>query len=185
MANLTPSAAWHWLTIDKRVALRYGISQAEVHQTPVTHVSHATDHATNATNALAFTLEHAELFWTFWHALEPLQYSEAGRFAAAIDATACVSFMQQQGQKSWHFQAVSASYRPDTTDLVLLAGQASALALVIEAGEQSSLVLLLDNILSLSGKQLTGGQAILVLNNRLIAWQPQASRHTPLLPKTA
>ena len=88
MANFTPSAFWTWLTADGRLALRYGVSPSEIQLTPVTAMAVGTE----ATSAFAFTLEHAELFWTFWHALEPLHYAEQGRFAAAIDATACVCF---------------------------------------------------------------------------------------------
>ncbi len=181
MANFTPSAFWTWLTADGRLALRYGVSPSEIQLTPVTAMAVGSE----ATSAFAFTLEHAELFWTFWHALEPLHYAEQGRFAAAIDATACVCFLQQQGQKSWHFQTISKNHTPNTSDIVVLAGnECSALALVIDAGEHSSLVLLLEDLISLSGKQLLGGQPILVLHNRLQAWQPLPV-HVSHLPKTA
>jgi len=181
MANFTPSAFWTWLTTDGRLALRYGAAPSEIHLTPVISMPHSVE----AGSAFAFTLEHAEMFWTFWHALEPIQYAEPGRFAAAIDATASVCYLQQQGQKSWHFQTISKNYAPVTGDIVLLAGvECSALALVLDVSEHSSLVLLLENIVSLSGKQLAGGQPILVLHNRLQAWQPRPVRVSHL-PKTA
>jgi hypothetical protein len=181
MANFTPSPSWTWLTTNDRLALRYGAAPSELQLTPV----NALPRSVEAGSAFAFTLEHAEMFWTFWHALEPLQYAEAGRFAAAIDATACNCFLPQQGQKSWHFQQISTHYFPTTGEIVLLAGQSSGLALVAAAGEQSSVVLILENLVSLAGKQLQSGHPILVLNNRMMLWQPQPSIRPQLLPKTA
>ena len=185
MANFTPSASWTWLTTNGRLALRYGAAPSELQVTPVSSMQHVMQHSVEAGSAFAFTLEHAEMFWTFWHALEPLQYAEQGRFAAAIDATACLCFLQQQGQKSWHFQTISSNFVPSCSDIVLLAGvDCSALALVLDASEHSSLVLLLANLTSLSGKLIAGGTPILLLNNRLQAWQPQPIRVSHL-PKTA
>ncbi len=181
MANFTPSATWTWLTTNGRLALRYGTAPNELQLSNALPMQHSAE----AGSAFAFTLEHAELFWTFWHALEPLKYPDSGRFAAVIDAIACVCFIKLQGQKSWHFQTVSTNFRPVAGDIVCLSGQqCTALALVLEPGEQSSLLLLLDNLISLSGKLVAGGLPILVLNNRLQPWQPR-SVGAANLPKTA
>ena len=181
MANFTPSASWTWLTSQQQLALRYGVVSTEQQLTPVL----STEFAAEAGSAFAFTLAHAELFWTFWHALEPLQFSEPGRFAAAVDATACACFLPQQGQKSWHFQTLSTNYVPAIGDLVLLAGAGTAArALVVDVNGQSSLVLLLEDLVSLSGKPLAGGKPMMVLHNRLQVWQVPAN-HSTALPKSA
>lgn len=188
MASFSPTPKWRWQLDQQQVALCYqqGVNYCS-HQTPATLAMYAnfTKFATCQDFCQDFTLEHAQLYWTFWHALEPLQYPEQGRFAASVDATACACFMAVQGQKSWHLQVVSQSYQPEIGELVVLTGNTLGLALVIQVAEQSSLVLLLEDLVSLSDKVIRSGQALCLLNNRLEPWRPMPSVHPHTVLKSA
>ncbi len=188
MASFSPTPQWCWTLTQQHIALCYqqGANQLS-HQTPATFEIYANlaKFSTRPDFCQDFTLEHAQLYWTFWHALEPLQYPEQGRFAASVDATACASFMAVQGQKSWYLQVVSQCYQPLVGELVVLTGNTHALALVIQATTQSSLVLLLEDLVALSDKLIRSGQPLALLNNRLEPWQPMPSLNSRIVLKSA
>jgi hypothetical protein len=170
MSASTPSAKWQWL-VNEQLQLDTGVA---VQSTPFSLPQLITIEETH------FTLEQAQFYWTFWHALEQLQFSEAACFAATVDALCCQQFVRQTGHKSWGFNPVSQHFQPTIAELVFLAGRASMLAIVTNNYGASSQLLLLDSGENLQGKQLLAGQAIVVLNDRLqpaLQQKPTPQRH--------
>ncbi len=170
MSASTPSAQWQWL-VNEQLQLDTGVA---VQTTPFSPQQLVTIEETH------FTLEQAQYYWTFWHALEQLQLNEAACFAATVDALCCQQFVRQTGHKSWGFSPVSQHYQPPIAELVFLAGRASMLAMVTNSYGASSQLLLLDSGENLQGKQLFAGQVIVVLNDRLqpaLQQKPVPHRH--------
>lgn len=167
MSASTPSAKWQWL-VNEQLQLDTGVA---VQTTPFFQ------HQLVAIEDTHFTLEQAQYFWTFWHALEQLQLSEAACFAASVDALCAQQFVRQTGHKSWGFTPVSQQFQPAIAELVFVAGRVAMLAIVTNSYGASSQLLLLDSGENLQGKQLLAGQALVVLNDRL---QPaQLQKPTP------
>ncbi len=157
MSASTPSAKWQWL-VNEQLQLDTG---AVVQSTPFS------PQQLNTIEQTHFTLEQAQYYWTFWHALEQLQLDEAACFAATVDALCSQQFVRQTGHKSWGFSPVSQQYQPAIAELVLVAGRVSLLAIVTNSYGASSQLLLLDSGENLQGKQLFAGQVMVVLNDRL------------------
>lgn len=170
MSATTPSARWQWL-VNEQLQLDTGV---RVQSTPFLSQQLIPIEDTH------FTLEQAQWYWTFWHALESLQLDEMACFAAAVDALCCQQFVRQTGHKSWGFTMVSEHYQPPVAELVLLCGQVAMLAIVTNCYGASSQLLLLDSGENLQGKQLFAGQALVVLNDRLqpaLQQKPVPHRH--------
>jgi len=170
MSASTPSARWQWL-ITEQLQLDTG---AFIQTTPFSLQQLIAIEETH------FTLEQAQWYWTFWHALETLQLNESACFAASVDALCCQQFVRQTGHKSWGFVPVSEHYQPPVAELVLLSGKVAMLAIVTNSYGVSSQLLLLDSGENLQGKQLLAGQALVVLNDRLqpaLQQKPLPQRH--------
>lgn len=174
MSAYTPTAKWQWQApsqLHPQLQLDTGLF---AHQTPFSVQQLVTIDDTH------FTLEQAQYYWTFWHALEQLQLNEAACFAAAVDALCCQQFVRQTGHKSWGFTPVSQHYQPAIAELVLLAGRHAMLAIVTNSYGASRQLLLLDSGENLQGKPLLAGQALVVLNDRLqpaLQQKPLPQRH--------
>jgi hypothetical protein len=170
MSATTPSARWQWL-VNEQLQLDTGVM---VQSTPFLASQLV------AIEDKHFTLEQAQWYWTFWHALESLHFSDTACFAAAIDALCCHQFVKQSGHKSWGFSVVSEQYQPEVAELVLLSGKVGMLGIVTNSYGASCQLLLLDSGENLQGKQLLAGQALVVLNDRLqpaISQKPLHHRH--------
>jgi len=167
MSAYTPSARWQWL-VDEKLQLDTGYL---VQSTPFVPEQLATLTDTH------FTLDQAQSYWMFWHALDTLQLSEAACFAASVDALCAMQFVRQTGHKSWGFTLVSEHYQPAIAELVLLSGKVALLAIVTNSYGASSQLLLLDSGENLQGKQLFAGQVLVVLNDRL---QPACQGAAPV-----
>lgn len=170
MSAYTPTAKWQWL-VAEQLQLDTGVT---LQSTPFLSQQLVTIEDTH------FTLEQAQWYWTFWHALEQLQFSEAACFAATLDALSAQQFVRQTGHKSWGFTPVSQYFQPTVAELVLLAGRASMLAIITNSYGASSQLLLLDSGENLQGKQMHAGQVIVVLNDRLqpaLQQKPIPHRH--------
>lgn len=174
MSAYTPTAKWQWQVPSQQQPQLQLDTGLALQPTPFSSQQLVTIEETH------FTLEQAQFYWTFWHSLEQLKFSEAACFAATVDALCCQQFVRQTGHKSWGFSPVSQHYQPAVAELVLLAGRASMLAIITNSYGASSQLLLLDSGENLQGKQLFAGQVLVVLNDRLqpaLQQKPQPQRH--------
>ena len=175
MSAYAPSARWQWL-VNEQLHLDTG---DVLQSTPFLH------HQLIALADTHFTLEQAQYFWTFWHALETLQFNEAACFAASVDALSAQQFVRQTGHKSWGFTPVSQQYQPTTAELVFVTGTTAMLAIVTNSYGASSQLLLLDSGENLQGKQLLAGQVLVVLNDRLQPVLQQKTTVSRIFAKSA
>lgn len=173
MSAFTPSASWQWQIDDGRLQL---VTDQVLHSTPFLLTELHTQPAVD------FTLAQAEIFWQFWHALEPLQYQAAACFAAAIDALAAQQFLRQSGHKSWLFPIRSVDYQPDSAELVWIDGQQPLLALVTQQLGHCCQLLLLENGYCKQGKALHAGKVLVLLNDRV---RPCSAASSPRFAKSA
>ena len=167
MSAFTPSACWQWQVNAGKLQLH--TSQA-VHNTPFSTADLNTQPVTE------FTLAQAELFWQFWHALEPLHFPEHACFAATVDAMAAQLYLRQSGHKSWWFTPVSKLYSPQTAELVWIGAVEPLLAIVTAQFGTCCQLLLLQQGETLQAKQLNAGQVLVLLNDRVQPWAA-LSRH--------
>jgi hypothetical protein len=175
MSAYTPSARWQWL-LHESLQLDTGVAMQTTPFLRQQLVDLADSH---------FTLEQAQYYWTFWHALEQLQFSEAACFAASVDALSAQQFVRQTGHKSWGFTPVSQQFQPAIAELVLLTGAVTMLAIVTNSYGTSSQLLLLDSGENLQGKQLLAGQVLVVLNDRLQPAMQQKPTSQRIFAKSA
>lgn len=161
---------WHFDNSSLRLRTRQGLLSCSV------SVQNA-----HLAGSPAFTLQQAEWFWLCRHALEPLGWSDNAVLCACIDAVAQLSFTTERGDKSFYLQAVSTGTLLAAFSLVQILGQNHALALVLEADNRQSRVMLLSDCDTLTGRTLTAGRTLLCRPDRLL---PLASEH-PALAKSA
>ena len=159
---LTPSERWSWTYCQERDRLLLDINEQLQFCSQL-----AGRQLTEKPVAKAFSMAEAETFWCLRDGLESLNLSDAQILELCLHALAARYYAQHTGHKSWYFSEQTAC-NIEEFQLVQLSGAElpiTALVLQIEGG--SATCLLLNDGLSLSGKQLQRCSILRVLLNRL------------------
>ncbi|MGL4860225.1 MAG: cell division protein ZapC [Enterobacteriaceae bacterium] len=120
----------------------------------------------------SFSVEDATLYYHYSSSCRSLdQLSEQQQNELTLNALVAWRFLKPQMPKSWHFTQYLKQHCPQHGELVqvnCLQDTQTVTLLVVESGEQASLCLLAQPVLDLSGRQLLLGDAIKIMNDRLL-----------------
>ncbi|MBT0726935.1 cell division protein ZapC [Rosenbergiella australiborealis] len=126
-----------------------------------------------------FCVDDAALFYQFKETCRSIELDDEQAQQLIINSLIAYRFLKPQMPKSWHFTPRQRSFQPTTGELVLTeltSNNKQALLLVVESNPQASLCIVAQPELLLnSGKSLYLGDAIKIMNDRLMAWQPEQS----------
>jgi cell division protein ZapC len=118
-----------------------------------------------------FTVDDATLFFLLDDSCRSLRLSAEQRAELVLNAVVAHRFLKPMMPKSWYFTQQGQTLTPANADIVAVHVQDSdedALLLVVEAGESASLCLVAQSTMNFAGKILQQGDAIKVMNDRLI-----------------
>ncbi|WP_075181173.1 cell division protein ZapC [Pantoea sp. 1.19] len=124
----------------------------------------------DAFNDNGFCVDDAALFFTFDERCRQMRMHGQHRAELVLNALVARRFLKPLMPKSWHFTAHGHHHLPDEGDAVQVqlcdSGEIATL-LVVESSDTAALCLLAQPQLTLAGKNMTLGEAIKVMNDRL------------------
>ncbi len=118
-----------------------------------------------------FCVEDAALYFSFEEKCRELELSHEQRAELVLNALVAIRFLKPQMPKSWHFTAQHLEWSPlpgDGAVVYLSEDNQQVNLLVVESGDNASLCLLAQPGLMLSGRTMQLGDAIKVMNDRLV-----------------
>ncbi|MBT0724397.1 cell division protein ZapC [Rosenbergiella sp. S61] len=126
-----------------------------------------------------FCVDDATLFSQFAESCRDTALDETQSKHLIIHGLIAYRFLKPQMPKSWHFTPRHQAIQPSVGEMVLAtltSNNEQALLMVVETNQQASLCIVAQPELLLnSGKSLYLGDAIKIMNDRLVAWQPEHS----------
>lgn len=159
---LSPSERWSWYHCTRRHQLVLDMNTELAFSVPfASHLLHL------PCMAEAFTMQDAELYWRLFESLSDAGLSRDMQLYFTLTGLAAIKFMRPQGHKSWYVADIANSktlYEHHRAELV---GQQVGHVLILQSDNGCSECLLLDDIVSLTGKKLVAGTVLRLLNSRL------------------
>lgn len=125
----------------------------------------------DAFNAPEFSVDDAALFFTFYEKCRRVMLNDAQRAELILNALVASRFLKPLMPKSWYFDCCCHVMQPAVGDVVKVKLQHScehARLLVVESGDNAALCLVAQAHLTLAGKTMQLGEAIKVMNDRLL-----------------
>ncbi|MBT0722038.1 cell division protein ZapC [Tatumella sp. TA1] len=126
-----------------------------------------------------FCVDDASLFEQFAESCLNTPLDNAQTQQLIINSLVAYRFLKPQMPKSWHFVSRQYALQPAVGDMVvaeLTSNGEEALLLVIETNPQASLCIVAQpEMLLNSGKALCLGDAIKIMNDRLLTWHAEPS----------
>ncbi|SLM63630.1 MULTISPECIES: cell division protein ZapC [Dickeya] len=177
--KLIPDDHWRWYFDAEQARLMLDLANGKV------FCSHfpASMLTPDAFSAAAFCVEDAALFFTFQEKCQPLGLTTTETAELVLNALVANRFLKPLMPKSWHFRVYGAlDGMPQTGDLVsvmLNERPESAYFMVVEAGDNASLCLLVQEQLVLNGKTLQRADAIKIMHDRLRFYSPHPETLSP------
>ncbi|GLS84622.1 cell division protein ZapC [Paraferrimonas haliotis] len=164
---LMPNTDWQWIYNEQRNCLTISLGEEYEFLTPYCSRVLIPDALTN----VEFDCEHAQYYIAFIESLQSAaNISSAQKVQMALNATAAYFLLKPQMPKSWFFKESSELVYPKVGKVcsLQLENEQKVAVVVIEAGIQASVVLMVHDEVQLSSKKsLSQFDAIKVMNNRL------------------
>ncbi|GLP98062.1 cell division protein ZapC [Paraferrimonas sedimenticola] len=162
---LVPNGSWQWQYNEQRQLLMLSLGDELEFATPY----HNKVLIPDALGTAMFDAHHAAFYQKFIERIAKVRASDAAKVQMALNATAAHFMLQPQMPKSWFFaESSQLVYSEVGKCFQLKTEQGKALAVVVDAGIQASLVMLLSPQLELNHKKsLQQFEVIKVMNNRL------------------
>ncbi|WP_067654689.1 cell division protein ZapC domain-containing protein [Ferrimonas marina] len=162
-----PEQSWNWFYHQEEQKLAIALGQELVFVTPYGPKQLTPD----SLDGQGFTASHADYYQSVLQELSRyLSVSEAALVQIALNLTAAHFFALPMMPKSWHFKSSDRiAYGRSGTVVELCTDTQRQSFVVVEAGDQSSLLMLLGPDCSLSNKRsMDQFDLIKVMNDRLI-----------------
>lgn len=118
-----------------------------------------------------FCVDQAALYFTFEERCRTLNLDAAQRAELVLNALVAILFLKPQMPKSWHFISQSEAWQPQPGDIAcvqLTECHSLVDLLVVESSPSASLCLVAQPGFMLAGKAMQLGDAIKVMNDRLL-----------------
>ena len=129
--------------------------------------------------APGFCVDDAALYFSFEEKCRDLELSRDQQAELILNALVAIRFLKPQMPKSWHFVAHAGTWQPAPGDMVsvwLSDDRRQVSLLAVESGENATLCLLAQPGLVLAGRTMQLGDAIKVMNDRLMPAQREDCR---------
>ncbi|WP_159564531.1 cell division protein ZapC [Budvicia diplopodorum] len=118
----------------------------------------------------AFCVDDAALYFELEERCRCLSLTNDQRAELILNVLTAHRFLKPLMPKSWHFVQQGAEIQPNRCDLVavkLIENGEMATLLVVDAGENASLCLIAQPVMTLSGKCMQLGDPIKIMHDRL------------------
>lgn len=128
----------------------------------------------SARHSAPFSVDDATAFYMFEESLKALNLSSEHRSQLILNSLVVARYLKPIMPKSWYFQVLNSGYQPATGHLVqavLTESHQTVLLLVVESNQVASLCVLAQVQAQLPLKCLQLGDAIKLMNDRLIPIQ--------------
>lgn len=165
--NVRPTEHWCWYFDEKLDTLMVDLSNDIVFRSRLSKKMIIID----ALAGSAFSVQDATLYYQFFENCEILLLNEPNKVELVLNAIAARNYIKPPMPKSWYFVQQSHSFTPKLGEIVAAYVQDSGEKvnlLVADVGDNASLCVLAQPIVTMVGKTFYLGDAIKIMNNRFV-----------------
>lgn len=174
--KIKPNDNWRWYFSDEYQRMMLDLSDDYLFRSRFSARSLTDD----AFQSRIFNVDDASQYYIFSEKCQSLDLTIAQQAELVLNALVALRFLKPQMPKSWYFAIQQSGWQPGNADIALVCLHDHSLPvylLVVEPGEHASLCVLAQPELVLPGRNMCLGEAIKIMNDRLLPvshWQQRS-----------